>query len=309
MIELRIIQSVTNIKNDVYRLTSNKGVIMTIQWYPGHMAKAQKQIKERLKAVDLILEIVDARVPESSINPMIAELGQNKPTLLIMNKADMADAKRTQQWIETFKKRGITAIALDAQHKSKLPQIEKVAQEILADKLAKKRAKGILNPVIRAMCVGVPNVGKSTILNRLVQKNIAVTGNRPGVTKNQQWLKAGQSLELLDTPGVLWPKFEDPAVGNKLALTGAISDAIYHPDDVVVYALDYFKDFYPQQLVKEYHVTPAELEMPAPDLIMALTKRLGFKEDYDRFCMKFITDARKGKLGRFTLDIVPVDAH
>ncbi|AUX11931.1 ribosome biogenesis GTPase YlqF [Latilactobacillus sakei] len=281
---------------------------MTIQWYPGHMAKAQKQIKERLKAVDLILEIVDARVPEASINPMIQELGQNKPILLIMNKADMADPRRTQQWIETFKKRGITAIALDAQHKAKLPMIEKVAQEILAEKLAKKRAKGIRNPVIRAMCVGVPNVGKSTILNRLVQKNIAVTGNRPGVTKNQQWLKAGQTLELLDTPGVLWPKFEDPTVGSKLALTGAISDAIYHPDDVVIFALDYFKAYYPSQLQKVYKVTDAELEEPAAELIMTLTKRLGFKEDYDRFCVKFINDARQGKLGRFTLDVVPVEA-
>ncbi|ARJ71222.1 ribosome biogenesis GTPase YlqF [Latilactobacillus sakei] len=281
---------------------------MTIQWYPGHMAKAQKQIKERLKAVDLILEIVDARVPESSINPMIQELGQNKPILLIMNKADMADPRRTQQWIETFKKRGITAIALDAQHKAKLPMIEKVAQEILAEKLAKKRGKGIRNPVIRAMCVGVPNVGKSTILNRLVQKNIAVTGNRPGVTKNQQWLKAGQTLELLDTPGVLWPKFEDPTIGSKLALTGAISDAIYHPDDVVIFALEHFKEYYPSQLQKVYKVTDAELEEPAAELIMILTKRLGFKEDYDRFCVKFINDARQGKLGRFTLDVVPVEA-
>nr|WP_302685160.1 ribosome biogenesis GTPase YlqF [Latilactobacillus sakei] len=281
---------------------------MTIQWYPGHMAKAQKQIKERLKAVDLILEIVDARVPESSINPMIQELGQNKPILLIMNKADMADPRRTQQWIETFKKRGITAIALDAQHKAKLHMIEKVAQEILAEKLAKKRAKGIRNPVIRAMCVGVPNVGKSTILNRLVQKNIAVTGNRPGVTKNQQWLKAGQTLELLDTPGVLWPKFEDPTIGSKLALTGAISDAIYHPDDVVIFALEHFKEYYPSQLQKVYKVTDAELEEPAAELIMILTKRLGFKEDYDRFCVKFINDARQGKLGRFTLDVVPVEA-
>ncbi|MEJ1320770.1 ribosome biogenesis GTPase YlqF [Latilactobacillus sakei] len=275
---------------------------------PGHMAKAQKQIKERLKAVDLILEIVDARVPESSINPMIQELGQNKPILLIMNKADMADPRRTQQWIETFKKRGITAIALDAQHKAKLPMIEKVAQEILAEKLAKKRAKGIRNPVIRAMCVGVPNVGKSTILNRLVQKNIAVTGNRPGVTKNQQWLKAGQTLELLDTPGVLWPKFEDPTIGSKLALTGAISDAIYHPDDVVIFALEHFKEYYPSQLQKVYKVTDAELEEPTAELIMILTKRLGFKEDYDRFCVKFINDARQGKLGRFTLDVVPVEA-
>ncbi|MCE8500923.1 ribosome biogenesis GTPase YlqF [Latilactobacillus sakei] len=282
--------------------------MMTIQWYPGHMAKAQKQIKERLKAVDLILEIVDARVPESSINPMIQELGQNKPILLIMNKADMADPRRTQQWIETFKKRGITAIALDAQHKAKLPMIEKVAQEILAEKLAKKRGKGIRNPVIRAMCVGVPNVGKSTILNRLVQKNIAVTGNRPGVTKNQQWLKAGQTLELLDTPGVLWPKFEDPTIGSKLALTGAISDAIYHPDDVVIFALEHFKEYYPSQLQKVYKVTDAELEEPAAELIMILTKRLGFKEDYDRFCVKFINDARQGKLGRFTLDVVPVEA-
>ncbi|MCP8857147.1 ribosome biogenesis GTPase YlqF [Latilactobacillus fuchuensis] len=282
--------------------------MMTIQWYPGHMAKAQKQIKERLKLVDIILEIVDARVPESSINPMIQELGQNKPVLLILNKADMADAQKTQQWIETFKKRGITAIALDAQHKAKLPMIEKVAQEILADKLAKKRAKGIRNPVIRAMCVGVPNVGKSTILNRLMHKNIAVTGNRPGVTKNQQWLKASERFEVLDTPGVLWPKFDDPAVGNKLALTGAISDVVYHADDVVVFALDYFKQFYPNQLRKTYQATDADLEQSSPELIMILTKRLGFKEDYDRFCIKFINDARQGKLGRFTLDPVPAEA-
>lgn len=282
---------------------------MPIQWFPGHMAKAQKEIKQRLKLVDIIFEIIDARAPLASINPMIEKLGENRPIILILNKSDLADPVATKAFMAHFKTQGMYPIALDAQHHAKLPEIEKLTRSILADKIAAKKARGLKNPVVRAMCVGVPNVGKSTILNRLAQKNIAITGNKPGVTKGQQWLKVGQSLELLDTPGVLWPKFEDAEIGYKLALTGAIADKIFHADDVVVFSLNYFKQFYRENLKKAYQLTDEDLEMPTSDLILFLTKKTGFKDDYEQFCIKFIVDARKGRLGKFTLDIAPIEVQ
>jgi ribosome biogenesis GTPase A len=277
----------------------------TIQWYPGHMAKAKREVQERLKLVDIVFEIVDARLPWSSRNPVLDQLIQDKPRLLILNKADLADPNQTQQWLKYARTTlNIPALAIDSQHQQNAKQIEQLAQQVLADKIARQREKGIQNKAIKAICIGIPNSGKSTILNRLVKRNVAITGNHPGVTKKQQWLKAGQQLALLDTPGILWPKFEDPIIGKKLALTGAIKDSLYHADDVALYALEFFKQYFPDRLVQRYHVTTADLDQPLPDLLLQITQKLGFRDDYDRASERIIIDCRKGKLGRFTLDHV-----
>lgn len=180
-----------------------------IQWFPGHMAKALRQVKENLKSVDIVLELVDARLPESSRNPQLAEVLQDKPSIIVLTKMDLADPAETKRWINYYESMGQPAIAVNS-NSGNLKIIEKKIKEILADKLQSRKEKGIQNQKLCAMCIGIPNVGKSTLLNHLVKKNVAQTGNRPGVTKAQQWLKAGKDLQLLDTPGILWPKFEDP---------------------------------------------------------------------------------------------------
>ncbi|ANK59478.1 MULTISPECIES: ribosome biogenesis GTPase YlqF [Loigolactobacillus] len=274
----------------------------TIQWYPGHMAKAKKQVQENLHLVDIVLEIVDARTPNSSRNPILDKIIEQKPRLMILNKADLADPVQSAAWIKEFTANGLPAIALDSQHNKGVQQIEKMAQQILHDKIKRQHERGIKNKPIRAICIGIPNAGKSTILNRLVKKNVAQTGDRPGVTKKQQWLKAGKNMELLDTPGILWPKFEDPLVGKKLALTGAIKDSIYHADDVALYALDHFKATNPQLLLERYRLAPEDLNLSTADLLLKITQRMGLKDDFDRASERLILEIRKNKLGRYTLD-------
>ncbi|KRM79214.1 ribosome biogenesis GTP-binding protein YlqF [Lapidilactobacillus dextrinicus DSM 20335] len=280
----------------------------TIQWFPGHMAKARREIQEQLKLVDLVIEICDARIPESSRNPMMNEIVQQKPHLLVLNKTDLADPKQTKAWQQYYEAQGQPTIVTDAQHQNPLNLVQQKANEILKEKLALRAQRGIKNMTIRAMCMGVPNSGKSTFLNRLVGKNVAVTGNRPGVTKNQNWLKTKQNLEILDTPGILWPKFDDQEIGVKLALTGAIKEGLYHEDDVTLFALDYFRNYYPQVLTEKLGVGPKQLELSDPDLLLALTKKFGFKDEYERMAQKIIFDLRKGSLGRITLEQAPVSA-
>ena len=205
---------------------------MNIQWFPGHMAKAKREVSEKLKFVDIVFELVDARLPLSSRNPLLNQILQQKPRIMLLNKADLADPKQTKQWIEYFKAQGILALAINAQENQGVKQILPLAKEALAEKIARDKARGLKPRAIRAMIIGIPNVGKSTLLNRLVGKKIAQTGNKPGVTKGQQWLKLGNELELLDTPGILWPKFDDQEIGMKLALTGAIKDQLLHLDDL-----------------------------------------------------------------------------
>ncbi|WP_290033965.1 ribosome biogenesis GTPase YlqF [Ligilactobacillus cholophilus] len=275
-----------------------------IQWYPGHMAKAIRQVKENLKLVDIVLELVDARLPESSRNPQLEEILQNKLTIRVLTKADLADPKLNREWVDFYEAEGQPAIAINSNQGS-LKAIENKIKSVMADKLLKRQEKGIINQRIKVMCIGIPNVGKSTLLNHLVKKNIAQTGNKPGVTKSQQWLKAGKTLQLLDTPGILWPKFEDPIVGKKLALTGAIKDTLYAKDDVALYALEYFVDNHPEKLKERYHLTDDEINDTTVNLLLNLTKKMGFKDDYDRASERLIFDIRKGKLGRYTLDFVP----
>lgn len=275
-----------------------------IQWFPGHMAKAMRQVKENLKLVDIVLELVDARLPESSRNPQLAELLKDKPSIVVLTKKDLADPKQTQKWIEYYDKMGQPAVAINSVQGS-LKVIDTKIKNVLAEKLANKKARGIRSQRIKVMCIGIPNVGKSTLLNHLVKKNVAQVGNRPGVTKAQQWLKAGKDLQLLDTPGILWPKFEDPLVGKKLALTGAIKDTLYAKDDVALYEIEEFIETAPQQLCERYKLAPEVLELPTVEVLLEITKKLGFKDDYERASERLIFDCRKGKLGRYTLDRVP----
>lgn len=272
----------------------------TIQWFPGHMAKAKREVSEKLKFVDIVFELVDARLPLSSRNPLLNQILQQKPRIILLNKADLADPKQTTQWIEYFKKQGITALAINAQESQGIKQIVPLAKATLKEKIARDKARGLKPRAIRAMILGIPNVGKSTLLNRLIGKKIAQTGNKPGVTKGQQWLKLGNELELLDTPGILWPKFDDKAIGMKLALTGAIKDQLLHLDDLTIYGLDFFARFYPGHIQTRYAF--ADESLLGGELIMQLSQGLGFRDDYNRACERIIHDIRQGKLGRFTLD-------
>lgn len=277
----------------------------TIQWYPGHMAKAKRQIHEQLKLVDVVIEVVDARLPESSRNPELNQLIQHKDHLIILNKADLADPQVTKQWLQFYQGEGLASLALDSQHGQPLKPVLRATKQLLAPKLAQQAAKGIRETTIRAMCVGIPNTGKSTFLNRMIGKNVAQVGNRPGVTRKQNWLKTQQNFAILDTPGVLWPKFADQLIGQKLALTGAIKEGLYHEDDIVLFALAFYQTNYSQLLQQHYQLSAEQLALKPVDLLLALTKKLGFRDEYERMVDRFLLDYRKGKLGRITLDQVP----
>ncbi len=278
---------------------------LTIQWFPGHMAKARRQVTEKLKLVDIIFELVDARIPYSSRNPMIEEIIQQKPRIVLLNKADMADAELTKQWIAYFEEQGIRALAINSQAGQGMKEITAAAKSLLAEKFNRMKAKGVKPRAIRAMIVGIPNAGKSTLINRLAKKNIAKTGNTPGVTKAQAWIKVGKEMELLDTPGILWPKFEDQQVGLKLALTGAIKDTILNLQDVAVYALRFLSANYPDKLKERYGIE----ELPEDIVLLfdEIGKRRGClmgggEVDYDKVTELVIREFRSEKFGRISLE-------
>lgn len=275
---------------------------MTIQWFPGHMAKAKRQVSEKLKYVDIVFELVDARLPISSRNPMLDQILQQKPRLILINKADLADPKQTKLWEAYFKEHGYLALAINAQDNQGIKAIVPKSKEVLKEKIARDKSRGLKPRAIRAMVIGIPNVGKSTLLNRLAGKKIAQTGNKPGVTKGQQWLRFGNELELLDTPGILWPKFEDPEIGKKLALTGAIKDQLIHLDDIAIYGLDFFARYYPERVSQRYKITSADESLLGPELLMKITENQGYRDNYERGSEMVVFDIRQGKLGRYTLD-------
>ncbi|WP_407370554.1 ribosome biogenesis GTPase YlqF [Carnobacterium sp.] len=279
---------------------------MTIQWFPGHMAKARRQVTEKIKLVDIIFELVDARLPLSSRNPILDEIIGEKPRIIILNKSDLADPLETKKWVAYFNDQGIAAVPIVAQEGHGMKQLMAKAKELLQPKFDRRAAKGIKPRAIRAMSIGIPNVGKSTLINRFVKKNIAQTGNKPGVTKAQQWLKLGKELELLDTPGILWPKFEDPEIGKKLALTGAIKDTILQLDEIAMYGLEEMKIRNPELLAKRYRLTEEELNLESPDLLMLISERKGYKDDYTRAAELIVFEIRSGKIGKYTLDIAPI---
>ena len=272
----------------------------TIQWFPGHMSKARRQVQENIKFVDFVTILVDARLPLSSKNPMLTKIVGDKPKLLILNKADLADPVLTKAWQQYFEKEGIKTLMINSKEQATVKKVTEAAKALMADKIQRQRERGIQIETLRTMIIGIPNAGKSTLMNRLAGKKIAVTGNKPGVTKGQQWLKSNKDLEILDTPGILWPKFEDEQVALKLALTGAIKDNLLPMDEVTIFGLNYFKEHYPEDL--QVRFKQIKLDDPAPEMIMDMTRKLGFKEDYDRFYSLFVKEVREGKLGRYTLD-------
>ncbi|MDM5213404.1 ribosome biogenesis GTPase YlqF [Peribacillus sp. RS7] len=279
---------------------------MTIQWFPGHMAKARREVTEKLKLIDIIFELVDARIPASSRNPMIDEIIQHKPRVILLNKADMADPVKTNKWLEYYKSQGKTAIAINSQAGNGLNQITTASKKLLKEKYDRMESRGIKPRAIRAMIVGIPNVGKSTLINRLAKKNIAKTGNTPGVTKAQQWIKVGKELELLDTPGILWPKFEDQQVGLKLALTGAIKDTILNLHEVSLYGLRFLEKEYPDRLKSRYNLDAIPQE--TLELFDAVGKFRGCLAsggfiDYDKTAELVVREIRSEKMGPLTFEV------
>nr|WGE01402.1 ribosome biogenesis GTPase YlqF [Bacillus velezensis] len=278
---------------------------MTIQWFPGHMAKARREVTEKLKLIDIVYELVDARIPMSSRNPMIEEILKNKPRIMLLNKADKADAAVTAQWKDHFQEQGIPSLSINSVNGQGLHQIVPSSKESLKDKFDKMKAKGIRPRAIRALIIGIPNVGKSTLINRLAKKNIAKTGDRPGITTSQQWVKVGKELESLDTPGILWPKFEDELVGLRLAITGAIKDTIINLQDVAVFGPRFLEEHYPDRLKERYGL------QEIPEDIAALFDAIGEKRgclmgggmvDYDKTTEVIIRDIRTEKFGRLSFE-------
>ncbi len=274
-----------------------------IQWYPGHMAKAKRELKEKLPLVDVVFELVDARIPNASRNPDVKELIQNKPHVLILMKADLADTRVTNQWLSYFKENNIEAVPFNGKSSKGIQEIIEAAKNVLKENFSKREDKGLKERAIRAVTVGIPNVGKSTLINRFAGKNVTRTGDRPGVTKAQQWIKYKNQLELLDMPGILWPKFEDQSTGEKLALTGAIKHTLYYKDDIAIYAIDYLVKEYPGALAKRYNFNETmEQELSAPDLLLLITEKRGYFDDYDRGAEMLLNELRDGKLGNLSFE-------
>lgn len=284
---------------------------MTIQWFPGHMTKARRQIQEKLKLIDVVIELLDARLPMSSRNPMIDEILQGKPRLIVLNKADLADPGVTKQWLEVFKQEGHLAVAVDAYSGQGIKDIPVLAKELLKDKLEKQRAKGMNPRAVRALIVGIPNVGKSTLINRLAGRNIAATGDRPGVTKGQQWIKVGTDMELLDTPGILWPKFEDQNVGYRLAVTGAIREEILNVEDIAFFGVKYLVKYYWEPFSSRFELKEPPQDPDNPHDIVAVMEAVGRKRgcivsggrvDLEKASGILLRELRAGKLGRYSME-------
>jgi len=227
---------------------------VNINWYPGHMTKAKRQMEEDIKLIDIIIEIVDARIPESSRNPDIDSMGKNKYRLIVMNKYDLADDRETDKWCDYFKEKGYYVVKTNSKSGKGIRSIDGIVMEACKEKIERDRKRGIKNRPIRAMVVGIPNVGKSTFINSYAKKACTKTGNKPGVTRGKQWVRLGKNIELLDTPGILWPKFEDEKTGIRLAITGAIKDDILNIDDLSLYLIDYLREEYPGAIKERYGV-------------------------------------------------------
>lgn len=277
---------------------------MNYQWYPGHMTKAKRMMQENIKLIDLIIELVDARIPMSSRNPDIDELGKGKSRIILLNKSDLADARLNQEWESFFKEKGYFVQQLNAKSGAGIKNIQALVQESCKEKIERDRKRGIINRPVRAMVVGIPNVGKSTFINSFAGKACAKTGNKPGVTKGKQWIRLNRNLELLDTPGILWPKFEDQKIGEHLALIGSINDEILHVDELAVALIRNLKNSYLDLLEKRYNIT---MDEDAYDTLkkIAIARRClqkGELPDVDRASSMLLEDFRSGKLGRITLE-------
>jgi ribosome biogenesis GTPase A len=279
---------------------------MTIQWFPGHMAKARRQVEEKIKKVDMVLELLDARLPLSSRNPLIDRLVGHRPRILLMMKSDLADDAVTDGWIRYFRGRDVEAMPIDVGNRRQVGEIPRIANRLLEQKKAALERKGIRFHRIRAMVLGIPNVGKSTLINRLAGRSAAKTGDRPGVTRGQQWIRVGNTMEILDTPGILWPKLEDPHVGLRLAASGAIREEILPKEDVALFLLRYLRERYPERLRERYRLE----EFPSAegaDLLEEVGRRRGCMVrggaiDWEKAAEIVLRDFRSGCLGRVSLE-------
>lgn len=282
---------------------------MNYQWYPGHMTKARRMMQEDMKLIDLVIELTDARVPAGSRNPDIDELGKNKARLILLNKSDLADQEVTKRWMAYFQENGCMAVQVDSRNGSGMKVIQNAISEACREKIERDRKRGILNRPVRAMVVGIPNVGKSTFINSFAGKACAKTGNKPGVTKGKQWIRLNKNVELLDTPGILWPKFEDQTVGLHLAMIGSINDEILNRDELACQLIDFLTKEYPGALGKRYGCSE---EMVSPKLLGEIAKSRGCllkgnELDYGKASMLLIDDFRSGRLGKISLEFPPVN--
>ena len=277
---------------------------MHFQWYPGHMTKAKRMMQEDIKLIDLVIELVDARIPISSRNPDIDELGKNKARLILLNKSDLAEEKKNDAWVEYFKAKGFSVVKVNSRKGGGIKSIQGVIQEACKEKMERDRKRGILNRPVRAMVVGIPNVGKSTFFNSLAGKACAKTGNKPGVTKGKQWIRLNKNVELLDTPGILWPKFEDQIVGLRLAFIGSIKDEILNVEELAAELIQFMKKSYTGVLAEKYNIE--EVENPYKCLEKIAESRhcllRGNELDVNKAAVLLIDDFRNGRLGRITLE-------
>lgn len=278
---------------------------MNIQWYPGHMTKAKRMMQENIKLVDLILELVDARVPFSSRNPDINEMGRQKARIILLNKCDLADEKKTALWSDYFRNQGFQVVQVNSRSGSGLKAIHGAVQEACKEKIERDRKRGILNRPIRAMVAGIPNVGKSTFINSFAGKACTKTGNKPGVTRGAQWVRLNKQVELLDTPGILWPRFEDPKVGVRLAMIGSVKDEVINTEELALELLQFLKEGYSGTLEKRYGISETEDVL---SMLREIAEKRGCllkgnELDLGKAVGILLEEFRNGKLGRFTLEV------
>lgn len=283
--------------------------MQTIQWFPGHMTKTKRQIQSSLKLVDAVAEIIDARIPVSSRNPDLAKLVQNKPRVILLNKCDMANQTATKTWIDYFKKQNLVAISVDCKSGRGLDKFAPAVNTVMSHKIARLKEKGMVNPTIRIMIVGIPNVGKSSFINKMVKKNRAKVEDRPGVTRGNQWYTIAKNLEMLDTPGVLWPKFDDKTVGEHLAFTGAVKDQILDIELLAVRLLDFIKELKPADFITRFKLENEDIEnIDSYELLKMIGKKRGMlvsggEIDTERAAIMLLDEFRSAKLGRITVEM------
>ena len=283
--------------------------MQTIQWFPGHMTKTKRQIQSSLKLVDAVAEIIDARIPVSSRNPDLAKLVQNKPRVILLNKCDMANQTATKMWIDYFKKQNLVAIPVDCKSGRGLDKFAPAVNTVMSHKIARLKEKGMVNPTIRIMIVGIPNVGKSSFINKMVKENRAKVEDRPGVTRGNQWYTIAKNLEMLDTPGVLWPKFDDKTVGEHLAFTGAVKDQILDIELLAVRLLDFIKELKPADFITRFKLENEVIEnIDSYELLKMIGKKRGMlvsggEIDTERAAIMLLDEFRSAKLGRITVEM------
>lgn len=283
--------------------------MQNIQWFPGHMTNTKRQIQASLKLVDAVAEILDARIPLSSKNPDLQKLIQNKPKVVLLNKCDMANQTATSRWIDYYASQGITAIAVDCKSGKGLNKFAPAVNNVLSERRERLKAKGMVNPMLRIMIVGIPNVGKSSFINRVAKQNRAKVEDRPGVTRGNQWYSIAKNIEMLDTPGVLWPKFDDKIVGERLAFTGAVKDQILDTELLAVRLLDFLRSLKPADFIARFKLEDIDLDaIDSYELLNVIGKKRGMlisggEINTERAAIMLLDEFRSGKLGRITLEM------